>query len=101
MLDLATVTHDKFEACLNQDFALEREDAPPLALRLAQVEVRGTFDPRIHKRQAFSLIFQGPIDPVMPQRIYSLHSAALGGLELFLVPIGPHQDGMRYEAVFT
>lgn len=53
------------------------------------------------RRAPFSLIFRGPLAPVLPQRIWPLEHAALGRLEIFLVPIGPDASGMRYEAVFN
>ncbi len=53
------------------------------------------------RRQPFSLIFRAPGPGFLPQRIYSLEHAALGQLDLFLVPIGPDQNGMRYQAIFT
>jgi hypothetical protein len=37
----------------------------------------------------------------LPQRIYRLEHAALDPLEIFIVPIGPDAEGMRYQAVFT
>ena len=52
-------------------------------------------------RDPFSLAFRGPRTPVQPQRIYALEHARMGTLEIFLVPTGPDEDGMRYEAVFT
>jgi hypothetical protein len=38
---------------------------------------------------------------VLPQAIYDLEHDALGHLDLFLVPIGPSQGGMRYQASFA
>ncbi len=53
-------------------------------------------------RRPFSLIFSNPRkDSYLPQRTYSLEHAKLGVLEIFLVPIGPDENGMFYEAVFT
>ncbi len=52
-------------------------------------------------RTPFSLVFRGPPEIVVPQRIYGLEHDALGAFELFLVPIGPDEVGMRYEAVFA
>ena len=52
-------------------------------------------------REAYSLLFCGPMQPIFPQGIYRITHAVLGELELFLVPIGPQVDGMGYEAVFT
>ena len=53
------------------------------------------------RRAPFSLVFRGPRDRVLPQRIYRLAHAEMGEFELFLVPIGPDGEGMRYEAVFA
>ena len=52
-------------------------------------------------RDPFSLIFRGPLDPSLPQRIYPMEHEQMGTLELFLVPIGPDAEGMRYQAIFN
>ena len=52
-------------------------------------------------REPFSLVFRGPMDPLLAQRIYPLDHAEMGQRDIFLVPIGPDQEGMRYEAVFA
>ena len=56
---------------------------------------------RTGRRAPFSLIFRSPPGAPLPQRIYLLHHEQLGALELFLVPIGPDEAGMCYEAVFS
>ncbi|MSR13601.1 MAG: hypothetical protein EXR86_03370 [Gammaproteobacteria bacterium] len=67
-------------------------------LRLARVEPWGAVG---HHRQPFLLLFSGPVAPLLPQRIYHLEHQSLGGIDLFLVPIGPHESGIGYEAVFN
>jgi len=52
-------------------------------------------------REPFSILFRGPWDPILPQRIYSVEHAELGRFDLFLVPLEPDDSGARYEAVFT
>lgn len=37
----------------------------------------------------------------VPQGIHRVEHEQLGSLEIFLVPLGPDQQGMRYEAIFT
>lgn len=37
----------------------------------------------------------------LPQATYRIENANLGVLEVFLVPIGPDESGMRYEATFN
>lgn len=49
----------------------------------------------------FACLFVGPAEPHFEQGIRRLEHETLGALEVFLVPIGPHRDGMQYEAVFT
>jgi Domain of unknown function (DUF6916) len=59
-------------------------------------------------RAPFSVLFHGPLEPVLPQGIYQLEHDQLGTLELFIVPVGPDEPSapgqaptaMRYEAVF-
>ena len=50
---------------------------------------------------AFSLIFRGPVGPVLGQDTYLVKHSHLGEFPLFLVPIGPNQAAVRYEAVFA
>jgi hypothetical protein len=52
-------------------------------------------------RRPFSLIFREPGSAHLPQRIYAIQHPALGWLDLFLVPIGADQGGMRYQAIFN
>lgn len=61
----------------------------------------GGHGPEGQERLQFSVVFGGPSDPVLPQRTRALSHPELGELELFLVPIGPGTDGMRYEAAFA
>ncbi len=49
----------------------------------------------------FSIVFRGPRDILLPQQIYRVEHDDIGTFDLFLVPIGPDQDGQRYEAVFN
>lgn len=52
-------------------------------------------------RAPFTLVFRGPAGSVLPQRIHALECAALGRLEIFLVPVGRDAAGVLYEAVFN
>jgi len=72
-----------------------------IVLTLAEVTDLARKDHAGPRRAPFSLVFRGPLSPVLPQRIWPLEHAALGRLEIFLVPIGPDPEGMRYEAVFN
>ncbi len=77
-----------------------RSDLDPsttLELDLVEATALGTASasPTGAARQPFSLVFRGPLTPVALQRIYPLEHATLGAFELFLVPIGPDQQGMQ------
>jgi hypothetical protein len=49
----------------------------------------------------FLLLFHGPADPWWPQGMFRVEHADLGTEDLFLVPLGPDERGMRYEAVIA
>ena len=100
-MDLGDVTHTLFEPRLGETFRLSTEDSESVALELVEVTPQGQAAAQGGTRRAFSLLFEGPPDPVLPQRVYSIENEHLGRLELFLVPIGPTADRMRYEAVFN
>jgi hypothetical protein len=73
-----------------------------LALELVEVEELGAEQAVGSPRgRSFSLIFRDPSGTYLPQRIYSIEHPTLGRLDIFLVPIGPDQGGMRYQAVFN
>lgn len=52
-------------------------------------------------REPFALLFHGPLEPVLPQAIYRFEHPALGPLDIFIVPVGPDDSRMRYEAIFS
>lgn len=68
----------------------------PLELELASATDRSN-----SRLEQFSLIFAGPASPCLPQRLYELSHAGMGNVELFLVPVGPDETGMQYEAAFS
>jgi hypothetical protein len=52
-------------------------------------------------REPFSLVFRGPVTPVLPQKIYRLEHPTRGSLDIFIVPVGRDRDGVHYEAIFN
>lgn len=83
---------------------LHDPNAHNVTLRLIRVESPAQYIlQQAHEmgvREPFSLLFEGPPDPFLPQRMYSLDHAQLGRFELFLVPVGQHGTNFRYEAIF-
>ncbi|MGA9673562.1 MAG: hypothetical protein WBQ94_30505, partial [Terracidiphilus sp.] len=47
------------------------------------------------------VIFNGPASPWLRQGTYTLTHAAMSQLDLFMVPLGPKEGKMVYEAVFS
>ena len=99
MLD--KLVKEDWERYRDENFQWESGDlaAGPQSLKL--ISVSGYGQRQGGNREAYSLLFCGPTQPIFPQGIYRINHAVLGELELFLVPIGPQADGMGYEAVFT
>lgn len=106
---LQELTAEDFRSHLGSRFRLTDESRGPavsVEAELADVTenpggAMGTF------RSPFSVVFHGPLEPVLPQRIYRLEGEHFGSVELMLVPIGPNEvppgekpTAMRYEAVF-
>ena len=109
---LQTLTAEDFRGHQGTRFRLTGGSPPggsPVTIETELVEVTehvdsapGTF------RAPFSVLFHGPLQPVMPQGIYRVEHEQLGTLELFIVPVGPDEPrapgqgptAMCYEAVF-
>lgn len=99
---LDTLTRAKFLDYVGTTFRLRREPEPPMELTLSEAKALGPCGaPRGGRREAFSLLFHGPKSFYVPQRIYSLEHDQFGTIEIFLVPVGPDERGMRYEAIFN
>jgi hypothetical protein len=97
-MDLATIRCEEFAACLNQDFEIVFPDAV-LVLKLTEARQLGSRPESI--REPFSLTFLGPANLRLPQGTYKMRNAALGEMEIFLVPIGADQTSSTFEAVFN
>jgi hypothetical protein len=106
---LETFTSQTFAPHIGERFVINVETLPPLELELVSVTEVGTVpsgqsikDMDDHKgRKPFSLLFRGRREIYMAQHIYPLEHEKFGTLEIFLVPMGPDQQGMLYEAIFA
>ena len=96
---IRTLTVETFAELAGDRFALRVGPDATLELELIEANPLGAGPGR--GRTPFSVLFRGPLAPVMPQRIYRLAHETLGSRELFIVPIGPRDGGMVYEAIFT
>ncbi len=93
------MTCELFSEHVGSRFQLPLDSGDSMELELVEAELS-----KVQQTQAdrapFALVFRGPADIVLPQQLYALSHEALGAVTIFLVPIGPDDEGMRYEAIF-
>ena len=88
-----------FSPLQGRHFIVQREQGAPVDTRL--LEVRRLPDLPQQQRQAFSLLFKGPVSPQLPQHLYRMRCTGMAEtLDIFLVPVGADAAGTLYEAVF-
>jgi hypothetical protein len=97
---LEKLTHDDFFNRLHQKFLLHYEGGT-METELIECRKLPSLGRPDRQRKPFAIIFRGPRQPVLVQRIYKLEGSSMGPLELFIVPVGPDATGMRYEAIFS
>lgn len=52
--------------------------------------------------ERFSLLFRGPRDQLLEQRIHSFEHGSIGRFEMFIVPVASREkNGVCYEAIFN
>ena len=106
--NLKNMTAETFQQYIATDFiiTLQDDDTQPMSyiMTLAEVERVGEKDRDVaaHGRESFSLIFKNPNkEQYLHQGTYSLQHPELGIVTLFVVPLGPRDEGMYYEVIFT
>lgn len=93
------LTLEQFMPLVGQYFSLHESDEQ--VHRAELLEARKLGQAPFKGRDPFSLLFQGPADVVLAQRTYRLSHPVLHELDIFLVPVGRNDQGVRYEAVFS
>jgi hypothetical protein len=98
---LDTLEIGDFAAHLGSAFRLRLPDGAALDLVLLEATAHPYVPPQPGRRRGFSLVLGSAPPGHLPQGTYRLEHEAMGTIELFLVPIGPREGGMCYEAVFN
>lgn len=101
---LNSLTYESFVDCRGQMFRIYFGPTASLDAELVSATAfpsRPGGPTQPDRRAPFSVIFRGPPTPVLPQRIYRIENDSMGTFDLFIVPIGPDESGMQYEAVFN
>jgi hypothetical protein len=94
-----------FAGLVGERFEIAPGDGPAFQATLTSCAETPHGVPEDWQRQVgrvpFALVFEG--DPPVPvgQQICALSHDELGRFELFLVPLGPDERGMRFEAVIS
>ena len=99
MSTLEKLTIEDFRDRVGEAFAATAGERR-LTLTLRRVDALPALEG--HKgRDPFSLEFTDPEPHHVPQQTVAVEHEDLGAFDLFVVPLGPGENGMRYEAVFT
>ncbi len=85
--------------CLKQIISATTADGDTLTLELLENNSLGGSLETDH--EAYSLLFRGPLNDSPQQGIMTLQHLAIGTVDVFMVPVGPDQHGMCYEAIFN
>ena len=99
-MDVEDVTLETFAGREGETFSIQFADAK-VELTLESAERMPEEWGRTDRRVPFTIHLLGPLEHVLPQQIWPLDHEELGRIDLFLVPLGPEEGAMRYEAVFT
>jgi len=85
-----------FREQLHSQFKVPQNPTGAITLELIDV-IEHDLSP---KMELFSLHFNGPAMPRMPQQIHTLEHDKLGRLEIFLTAIAGDAQSITYESVF-
>jgi len=90
-------TYEQFKAEEDSAFTVFFGDETGVEARLVEVsDLR-----RYGGRESYSLLFLVPPEAPIAQNVFRIEHVELGLFELFLVPIGRSERGIKYEAVFN
>ncbi len=95
---LEEITHQSFESIVGETIDLKAGD-DSFQAKVEAVSLLRTSSGQ--RRQPFSVELQAENAYNHGQQVYELSHPDLGVLSLFLVPLGPGKEGMRYEIVFN
>jgi len=101
VVDGQWLTHADFAGRLGEEFEVPDAGLVLTLDEATESSAPGGTGPDGQTRHQFSLVFAGPLEPALPQGTARTVHADLGEQYLFLVPLGPRGDTMRYEAAFA
>jgi hypothetical protein len=96
-----SLTIDTFLPRVGDVFRVVVSDTHELVVKLSEIARLPGQSAGPNPRLPFSLVFHSLPGSYIPQQIYRMENPAMDPFECFLVPIGPDEHGMRFEAVYT
>lgn len=98
--DLSKIRAEDFEGFLNQTMVIHFSPGHAMDAELVEVEKLVLYSSL--ERESFSIIYRTNGEKrAYQQGIYGITHPIMGQLDLFLVPIGPDQEGMLYQVIFS
>jgi hypothetical protein len=95
----AALTLASFEPLVGSQFTLWLDDFTQLPALLLEARAAPS---GACQREPFSLTFEAPAEPALPQSTYRLvHPGFDTALDIFLVPVARSASGLHYEAIFS
>ncbi|GGJ45023.1 DUF6916 family protein [Deinococcus roseus] len=98
---LLTLNIEHFRPLIGETFDVQVNPQEAFEVVLAEASLLGGDVLPTSGRQPFSLVFRDASRRLVPQAIYQISHAALGTLDIFMVPLQPDQQGTRFEVIFT
>jgi hypothetical protein len=104
-MPLPKLNFQTFASQLNTTFEVKLADGSTVPLKLVEA-TRGSAQksagPKGVLYEQFSLLFTGPLEPALDQRIHSFEHSRIGRFEIFIVPvISRNTSAMHYECIFN
>ena len=92
---------ESFSTVLGTRFRVYLDGSGCVELELAEARLLQAPRETGTRHETFSLIFEGPEDCLLAQRIYSFEHERIGRFDLFIVPVGQKSGSVQYQAVFN
>jgi GNAT superfamily N-acetyltransferase len=92
-----------FRTLLGQTLVARSQDGVTADLVLESIVAldRHKRQPGIEIGDSFVLAFRGPLSPVLPSATVELTPPSAEPMAIFIVPLGPQDGAMQYEAIFN
>jgi hypothetical protein len=104
-MPLQKLNFQTFARQLNTTFQVQLADGTVVPLQLVEAErgvARKTAGPQRISYESFSLIFTGPLEPALDQRIHAFAHPRIGQFEIFIVPVVSRDTSlMHYQCIFN